>query len=395
VWSGSGDHADGPWGGDWWPWGGDDRGIPVEGVSSRPADSTRACHSRACRQPQVLGEGVADQDRPRGSAAGSVSGRTRRSARSELGVTVSVVERALDLVLGVTAPARVGLPTALRGRARRHRRRRGTDAERGGRGGLFGDRVPGSWRRSPCGDGPLLHPLAEVPFCGHATIASAVAHAERHGPGTLRYATMNGPVEVGTAAAADGVLVATLVSVPPRTVDLSAADLDEILAALRWSRTDLDAALPTRVAFAGAWHPIVAAATRMRLADLDYDFPRLGALMAARDWTTVALVHRESSAMFHARNPFPPAGTDHRVARSGHGPSRGADRRHPGGGRGGHRRVRHRGPPPRGLSHRSPPLGGGSQHVRRAANMRCCTLASTGAIRSPLTQGCKARNCLA
>jgi PhzF family phenazine biosynthesis protein len=28
-------------------------------------------------------------------------------------------------------------------------------------------------------------PLAEVPFCGHATIAAAVAHAERHGTGRL------------------------------------------------------------------------------------------------------------------------------------------------------------------------------------------------------------------
>jgi PhzF family phenazine biosynthesis protein len=30
--------------------------------------------------------------------------------------------------------------------------------------------------------------------------------------------------------------------------------------------------------------------------------------MAARDWTTVALVHREHETLFHARNPFPPGG---------------------------------------------------------------------------------------
>ena len=28
-------------------------------------------------------------------------------------------------------------------------------------------------------------PVAEVPFCGHATIALAVAYAKRHGAGTL------------------------------------------------------------------------------------------------------------------------------------------------------------------------------------------------------------------
>jgi PhzF family phenazine biosynthesis protein len=151
-------------------------------------------------------------------------------------------------------------------------------------------------------------PLAEVPFCGHATIASAVAHAERHGPGTLLYATAAGPVQVRTAMGADGLLRATLVSVSPRSVELAPADRDELLAALRWSPADLDPALPARVAFAGAWHPVVGAATRGRLAALDYDFDRLAALMAARDWTTVALVHRSDERTFHARNPFPPGG---------------------------------------------------------------------------------------
>jgi PhzF family phenazine biosynthesis protein len=48
--------------------------------------------------------------------------------------------------------------------------------------------------------------------------------------------------------------------------------------------------------------------TRERLADLDYDFDRLAKLMAARDWTTVQLVHREDDLRFHARDPFPPGG---------------------------------------------------------------------------------------
>jgi PhzF family phenazine biosynthesis protein len=151
-------------------------------------------------------------------------------------------------------------------------------------------------------------PLAEVPFCGHATIAAAVANARRNGPGTLRFATMAGPVAVRTDADDTGLVTATLVSVPPRTVALASADRDEMLAALGWSAAELDPALPPRVAFAGAWHPVLAAATRARLADLDYDFDRLGALMAARDWTTVALVHREHETLFHARNPFPPGG---------------------------------------------------------------------------------------
>ena len=151
-------------------------------------------------------------------------------------------------------------------------------------------------------------PRAEVSFCGHATIASAVAHAERHGPGHLTYATAAGPVEVVTGRAGDGSWQATLTSVPPRSVPLEAEDRRELLRALDWSEDDLDPALPARVAYAGAWHPVLAAVTRARLAALDYDGDALGALMARRGWTTVALVWREDTLTFHARNPFPPGG---------------------------------------------------------------------------------------
>ena len=164
------------------------------------------------------------------------------------------------------------------------------------------------------GPGPALQlavryfsPLAEVPFCGHATIATAVAHAERHGPQDLVLHTLSGPVAVRVADL-DGRPAATLTSVPPAVEPVADADLAEALAALDWPRDDLDPALPPRVAFAGARHLVLGAGTRDRLARLDYDMPRLGTLMAARDWTTVQLAWRESTAVFHVRDPFPPGG---------------------------------------------------------------------------------------
>ena len=163
----------------------------------------------------------------------------------------------------------------------------------------------------PRGDGAFdlryFSPLAEVPFCGHATIATAVAYAEHHGTGALTFHTRAGRVEV-TTGSEDGALTATLVSVAPRGADIEPDDLTALLAALHWEPAELDAALPPRLAFAGAWHPIVAAGSRERLAHLDYDFDGLGGLMAARDWTTVDLVWRESATVYHARCPFPPGG---------------------------------------------------------------------------------------
>ena len=160
----------------------------------------------------------------------------------------------------------------------------------------------------PRADGELdaryFSPLAEVSFCGHATIAAMVAHARRRGPGDFVLHTQAGRVRVTV----DAGFVATLTSVPPRVESLDAADLDGVLAALRWHRDDLDPVLPPAVAYAGAWHPVIAVASRARLADLHYDFDALAALMASRDWTTINLVWREDAHTLHARNPFPPGG---------------------------------------------------------------------------------------
>jgi predicted PhzF superfamily epimerase YddE/YHI9 len=127
-------------------------------------------------------------------------------------------------------------------------------------------------------------PRAEVPFCGHATVATAVALAERHGPGRVTFDTMAGTVPVDVVRGDDGRMRATLTSVPTRVGDLPDDDLDELLAALDWRRTDLDPALPPRVAYAGAFHPVIAAGSRARLGTLDYDVDRLLALMLRRNW---------------------------------------------------------------------------------------------------------------
>ena len=142
-------------------------------------------------------------------------------------------------------------------------------------------------------------PEAEVPFCGHATIAAGVAL----GDGDHLFRTRSGDVPVRVR---DG--MATLTSVEPSVREPAPADLEAALAALRWERGELDAGLPPRIAYAGAHHLILAAATRERLADLDYDFDALKALMLRLDLTTVDLVWREHETLFHARNPFPVGG---------------------------------------------------------------------------------------
>jgi PhzF family phenazine biosynthesis protein len=150
-------------------------------------------------------------------------------------------------------------------------------------------------------------PQAEVPFCGHATIASAVALAERIGTGDLLFHTRAGLVPVATRIG-QGRIEATLTSVVPSVESAPAPLLADVLAALHWQADELDPALPPRIGYAGARHLVLAARTRERLAALDYDFEALRRHMLAADLTTIDLVWRESAHVFHARNPFPVGG---------------------------------------------------------------------------------------
>jgi PhzF family phenazine biosynthesis protein len=150
-------------------------------------------------------------------------------------------------------------------------------------------------------------PIAEVPFCGHATIAAAVALAERQGVGPLSLRTPAGPIEVSTIATPAGI-VATLVSVRPRVTEIAGDVLDSLLLALRLDRSELDPALPVRVSYAGNSHPIVGVPAAV-LDRFDHDQDRLAAVMAENGWgATVAVVTRTGPAEFEARHPFPPGG---------------------------------------------------------------------------------------
>ncbi|MFD7644794.1 PhzF family phenazine biosynthesis protein [Kitasatospora sp. NPDC059795] len=151
-------------------------------------------------------------------------------------------------------------------------------------------------------------PRLEVPFCGHATIAAAVALGELIGPGELLFETKAGPVPVAVERTARGEFTATLTSVPPYVEEADAADLAEALDALGWKAGELDPQLPPMIAYAGARHLVIGAATRARLADLDYDFEALAALMRRLDLVTLQLVWEQDAATFHVRDPFPVGG---------------------------------------------------------------------------------------
>ncbi len=164
----------------------------------------------------------------------------------------------------------------------------------------------------PTGDGSLgiryFSPISEVPFCGHATIATAVALVQsgHSTPGqTIRFATPVGPVEIEVSRDPEGVRAA-FTSIPPSVGPLPARDLAAILEELGLDHTHLDATLPPRIAHAGNPHPVVALADRATFDAFDFDPASTRALMDDRGWpATITVLHRDAPDRFHARNIFP------------------------------------------------------------------------------------------
>lgn len=150
-------------------------------------------------------------------------------------------------------------------------------------------------------------PQAEVPFCGHATIALAVALGGCIGAGPITLSTAAGFVRVDIGqSGADW--RATLHSPPPSHEHLPDEQLAALLSCFGWGRDVLDPSTPPAVAFAGARHAVVPLRDRHVLAAMSYDFDRLRDLCVAREWVTVHLAWAQNRHLHHVRAPFPYGG---------------------------------------------------------------------------------------
>ncbi|MGP3533961.1 PhzF family phenazine biosynthesis protein [Microbacterium sp. RD1] len=149
-------------------------------------------------------------------------------------------------------------------------------------------------------------PVAEVPFCGHATIATAVALAERGGAGPLDFTTPVGPVHLETWRDSDGAVRAAFTSVDPSLEELAPATLDRLLTLLALEESDLDPAFPPRIAYAGNRHPVLVLADAGVFDAFAFDPDAVRALMDAEGWAgTVTVMLRLADGIWEARNLFP------------------------------------------------------------------------------------------
>ena len=153
-------------------------------------------------------------------------------------------------------------------------------------------------------------PISEVPFCGHATIATAVAIAEREGPGIVRFATPVGEISIETRDDGNG-LRAAFTSPDTDLAHFPEFALDALLELIGVDRVHLDERYPPRIATAGGRHPVIVIADAHVFDDFRFDPGAMRAFIDAQGWPlTIAVLHRVSDAAdgalhFEARNIFP------------------------------------------------------------------------------------------
>jgi PhzF family phenazine biosynthesis protein len=150
-------------------------------------------------------------------------------------------------------------------------------------------------------------PELEVPFCGHATIALGAALGERFGEGEYKLILNDSAITVNAKRSGNG-FTATLHSPRTHTEEVPKEYADTVLASFKLTTDDLNPNFPIRFALAGAKHIIFVLKDRNMLAEMEYPFEDVKALMAEHGLITISLLWNESDEVFHSRNPFASGG---------------------------------------------------------------------------------------
>jgi len=165
--------------------------------------------------------------------------------------------------------------------------------------------------KHPQGDGWRVRyfaPELEVPFCGHATIALGAALGERFGEGEYKLTLNDSQITVRAEKSGDDKFAATLYSPGTSSEDAPKEYVNKTLAEFGLTYDELDSKFPIRFASAGAKHLIFVVKERQTLAEMQYDFDKVRALMMAQNLITISLLWQESDEVFHSRNAFAAGG---------------------------------------------------------------------------------------
>ena len=151
-------------------------------------------------------------------------------------------------------------------------------------------------------------PEIEIPFCGHATIASGAVLGEHSGEGNYKLFLNDGEIFIGVKKSGIEKFMVQLQSPETWSDKAPQGYIDDILAQFNLTPSQLNQDFPIRFAFAGAKHLIIVLKDRQTLAEMDYNFEKTKSLMMKEGLATINLVWFESDELIHSRNAFASGG---------------------------------------------------------------------------------------
>ncbi len=148
-------------------------------------------------------------------------------------------------------------------------------------------------------------PAAEVPFCGHATIALGVALARRVGAGEYQLQLNQATISVSSWLDGEGEWQAALQSPPTRSKPAPAELVSAALALFGYTQADLDPRIPPALIHGGADHLVLALNSRAALAAMHYQMAEGRTLMQQEGLVTILLAYAPASSCFIPATPLP------------------------------------------------------------------------------------------
>lgn len=150
-------------------------------------------------------------------------------------------------------------------------------------------------------------PLAEIPFCGHATIALGSVLNEKFHLSRFQLILNDGEISVDIKDGENGHIVSFL-SPPTKSNSLSGKLVSETLDLFGYSRSQLDPKIEPAQIHAGSNHILIALSRRDDLSAMEYLLDEGREFMQAHGLVTIMLVWRENDKLFHVRNAFAAGG---------------------------------------------------------------------------------------
>ena len=151
-------------------------------------------------------------------------------------------------------------------------------------------------------------PEIEIPFCGHATIASGAVLGDQNGEGRYKLYLNNSEILIDIRRLENKNYIVELQSPETWTANAPQIYIDEVLDQFNFTSSQLDPNFPIRFAFGGAKHLIIALKDRSTLSRMNYNFENLKQLMLSEGLATISLCWFESDEVIHSRNPFAAGG---------------------------------------------------------------------------------------